>query len=186
MTGSVIPIRREATLFQVDGARRRPGLVLLHPDGLAAMITRIAIWGYCLGVIVFIAAGAFLFPNFSDVAMVVAIGIPGGFLGRFVARGLATRKAAKKLASGGGGMTVMPFESIAGFRVRPSAGINGSFGFKDLLVETADGTEYAFAGIGKWQADLVNALTARGSDVHTATRGMLVTAQVTHQAASPV
>jgi hypothetical protein len=142
------------------------------------MTTRAAIWGMLLGLMVFIAVGVSIFPSYKELAIVCALGVVGEFAGRFIGRSLATRKA----ASGGGGVTVIPFDSVASFQVRPTAAwYNRSLKYKDLLVKTADGTEYEFRAVGRWQADLASALAARGSKVHTTSRGMLVTAQVTHQ-----
>jgi hypothetical protein len=181
MTGSGIPIRREATVFLVDGAKRRQGVVLLNSDGLAAMTTRLALSGMLLGLAVFIAVGFSLFPSSNEVAIACAFGLAGEFAGRFIGRGLATRRAARKAASGDGGITVIPFDSIVGFQVRPTAAwYNRPFKYKDLLVKTADGTEYEFRAVGSWQADFVSAMTARGSKVQSTSRGMLVTGQVTH------
>jgi len=46
--------------------------------------------------------------------------------------------------------------------------VRGWLGGQNLIVTTADGAQYGFGvKLDKWSADLANALTARGREVHT-------------------
>jgi hypothetical protein len=82
------------------------------------------------------------------------------------------RMAARRVAEAGGGVTVIPLDSISGVLTRPG----GLLGGRSLVVTTQDGTEYRFSGrLGSWQADLAAALTVRGRSVHVTPEGIMVT-----------
>jgi hypothetical protein len=175
MTDSRIPIRSQVARFSAGGADRGRGMVLLYPDELAAVISPTDTWGYLVGPAIYLAV---TFPLFHTIGWlgVAAGSMIGGGAGNVVNK----RRAVRKAAAGGDGVTVIPLDLITGVRTRKPAGIGGRWGFWILAVTTADGAEYEFRGImEKWQAHLARALTARGRQVRTAPEGITVTPLVT-------
>ena len=77
------------------------------------------------------------------------------------------------MAARGRNVTVISPDSIVSLEARKS---RGWLGGQNLIVTTADGAQYGFGvKLDKWSADLANALTARGREVHTTPQGMAVT-----------
>jgi hypothetical protein len=75
----------------------------------------------------------------------------------------------------GDGVTVIPLDSITGVRTTTSEGIGGWWGFRTLVVTTADGTEYGFHGkMSSWQSYLTTALALRGRAVRGTIGGISV------------
>src|SRR5207249_10874500 len=69
------------------------------------------------------------------------------------------------------GVRVVPLDSIASVQRTKSAGILDWLTGQVLLVTTADGAEYEFRGMmAGWQADIADALTVRGREVHAVDR----------------
>jgi hypothetical protein len=94
--------------------------------------------------------------------------LAGGRIGQKADR----RMAVRRVAEAGGGVTVIPLDSITGVRARSG----GLVGGRSLVVTTQDGTEYRFYGrLDTWQADLAAALTVRGRSVHLTPEGIMVT-----------
>jgi hypothetical protein len=89
---------------------------------------------------------------------------------------IAKKQAVKKVATGGGGVTVIPLDSITRLEIRKAKGISGWLSGGNLLVTTADGAAYGFrVKLGAWSADLASVLTARGREVRTTPQGLAVT-----------
>lgn len=104
-------------------------------------------------------------------------------MGSWIGEGIAKRRAARKVAAGTDGMTVIPLDLITSLQIGKSSGIRGWVAGQNLLVTTADGSEYEFRGkLDGWQADLAGALTARGRDVQVTPQGITVTPRPTPEA----
>src|SRR6266567_5524598 len=175
MTDSRNPIHSQAARFSADGASRGRGMVLLYPDELAAVITPTDTWGYLVGPAIYVAVTFPLFHTIGWLGVAAGSAIGGG-----AGNAILKRRAVRKAAAGGDGVTVIPLDQVTGVRTRKPAGIGGWWGFWILAVTTADGTEYEFRGImEKWQAHLARALTARGRQVHAGPEGIAVTPLVT-------
>jgi hypothetical protein len=164
-TGSLIQMR--SARFRVAGKGRGQGLVLLYQDKLARVSWRAEALGYFLGPPVLVGI-AYPFVHAIG-AGGAAVGIlAGGWIGELVDR----RMAARRVAEAGGGVTVIPLDSITGVHTRSG----GLLGGRSLVVTTQDGTEYRFHGrLDTWQADLAAALTVRGRSVHVTPEGIMVT-----------
>jgi hypothetical protein len=163
--GSLLQMRPAG--FRAAGQRRGPGLVLLYPDKLARVSWRAEALGYLLGPLVLVVIA---YPFVHDTG---AIGAVIGILaGRWIGEKVDRRTAARRVAEGGGGVTVIPLDSITGVH----AGSGGLLGGRSLVVTTQDGTEYRFYGrLDTWQADLAAALTVRGRPVQATPEGITVT-----------
>ena len=173
MTYSGSPIKgQSATSLLLPGARRGPGVVLLYPDKLAAVSTA-DIMRYLIGPAVFAAITIPFSLRSGWYGVVVA-----ALIGRWVGVTLNKKRAARKVAAGRDGVTVIPLDVIISMRTRKSTGIGGWFRRQTLLVTTADGAEYGFCGItAGWQTDLTDALTARGREVRATSAGTMVMPQ---------
>jgi hypothetical protein len=158
---SLIQIRRAG--FRVTGKVRGLGLVLLYQDKLARVSRRAEFLGPVLG----LAVLGITYPPFNGFG-VVAVVLAGSWFGEQVDR----RRAARRVAEDGRGVTVIPLDSITSVR----AGSEGFLGTPSLVVTTQDRTEYRFYGnLGTWQADLAAALTVRGRSVQVTPGGVTVT-----------
>ena len=123
--------------------------------------------GYLLGPPV-LAGIAYPFVHAIGAGGAVVGVLAGGWIGELVDR----RMAARRVAEAGGGVTVIPLDSITGVRTRSG----GLLGGRSLVVTTQDGTEYRFHGrLDTWQADLAAALTVRGRSVRVTPEGIMVT-----------
>jgi hypothetical protein len=149
---SLIQIRRAG--FRVTGKARGLGLVLLYQDKLARVSQRAEVLGCFLGP--FIVLGI-IYPSADGFGAAAGV-----LVGRWLGEQVDRRTAARRVAHGGRGVTVIPLDSIASV----STGSKDFLGTPILVVTTQDGTEYRFYGqLGTWQADLAAALTVRGRSV---------------------
>ena len=172
MTDGEIPLRKDPARLFGAGARRGQGTLLLYPDKLAHVRSQAAGWGGSVGFAV-IAIVSFALAHGGPGALGGAIGAGGGWM---IGAAIAKSRAAGKVAAGGGGVTVIPLDSIASLQTVKSAGIGGKLGGQSLLVTTAGTADYRFGlKLDKWSADLASALTARGRDVRTTPEGMAIT-----------
>ncbi len=163
--GSLIQMRPAG--FRVPGKGREQGLVLLYQDKLARVSWRAEALGYLLGPLVLVGIA---YPFIHTIgAGGAAVGVlAGGWIGQKADR----RMTVRRVAEAGGGVTVIPLDSITGVRARSG----GLVGGRSLVVTTQDGTEYRFYGrLDTWQADLAAALTVRGRSVHLTPEGIMVT-----------
>ncbi len=159
---SLIQIRPAGLLG--GGRGRGLGLALLYQDKLARVSRRAEILCVFLGPLVVVGI---TYPPFDGFGLLAGV-LVGGFLGRQVDR----RTAARRVARGGRGVTAIPLDSITSAR----AGSNDRLGNPILIVTTQDGAEYRIYGeLGRWQADLAAALTARGRPVQVTDKGITVT-----------
>jgi hypothetical protein len=149
------PTHSQSATFYIDGTKRGQGALLLYPDELAAVSTPTGTWGYLAGPALFLAVTIPLFHT---------IGWPG----------ITRRRAARKAAAGGEGVTVIPLELITGVQAAKPAKAAGWLGLRNITV-TADGTKYEFRGTtDKWMAHLTSALTEYGREVHIAAETITV------------
>ena len=164
-SASLIQIRRAG--FRVTGKARGLGLVLLYQDKLARVSQRAELLGCFLGPLVLVGIA---YPFVHGYGVIAAAA--GVFAGRWLGEQVDRRIAARRVAQGGRGVTVIPLDSITSVR----AGSKDFLGTPILVVTTQDGTEYRFYGRpGTWQADLVAALTVRGRSVQVTPEGFAVT-----------
>jgi hypothetical protein len=159
---SLIQIRRAG--FRVAGKARGLGLVLLYQDKLARVSRRVEALGSFLGPLVVLGI---TYPSIDGFGVVAGV-----LVGRWFGEQVDRRIAARRVAQGGRGVTVIPLDSITSVR----AGSEGFLGSPSLVVTTQDRTEYHFYGNpGTWQADLAAALTVRGRSVQVTPGGIMVT-----------
>jgi hypothetical protein len=163
MTDRKMPIRSQSATFFVNGSKRGEGVLLLYPDELIAVNTRsIGTWVYVLVPAAYLAVWFFLFHTIGWAF--VSIWYVAGW---WAWQALAKRRAARKAAAGGDGVTVIPLDQVTSVRSRKPRMAAGWLGIRSLTVTTADGTEYKFDGLmEQWHAHLVTALTARGREIH--------------------
>jgi hypothetical protein len=159
---SLIQIRRAG--FRVAGKARGLGLGLLYQDKLARVSRRAEALGSFLGPLVVLGI---TYPSIDGFGVVAGV-----LVGRWFGEQVDRRIAARRVAQGGRGVTVIPLDSITSVR----AGSEGFLGSPSLVVTTQDRTEYHFYGNpGTWQADLAAALTVRGRSVQVTPGGIMVT-----------
>src|SRR6266567_3971883 len=103
MTDSRIPIHSQAASFLAGGASRGRGMVLLYPDKLAAVVTPTDTWGYLVGPAIYVAVTLPLFHTIGWLG-IAAGSVIGGGAGNFINK----RRAVRKAAAGGDGVTVIP------------------------------------------------------------------------------
>jgi hypothetical protein len=168
---SASPIRIESARRYVDGRRGRWGVVLLYPDQLASVNVRAELWGCFLGPIIFVAAGWPVTVSLGAWHAFLGV-LLGSTIGRFVDR----RTAARKMADGGAGATIIPLSSIDSLRTDRSTRVGGLFAVETMVVTTADGTEYGFRGrIGSLPAEIAGAIAGDGREVRATPLGLAVT-----------
>ncbi len=169
MTDRRNPIHSQSATFYVGGTRQGQGALLLYPDELAAVSAPTGSWGYLAGPALFLAVTIPLFRTIGWQGMVVT-SLIGGWAGEALAR----RRAARKAAAGGEGVTVIPLELITGVEAAKPTKAAGWLGLRNITV-TAGGTKYEFRGTTeKWMAHLTSALTAYGREVHIAAETITV------------
>ena len=169
MTGSGTPIRRQTTRLLMAGKARGYATLLLYPDKLAAVSSSVVRLTTPAGLVVAFILAIFIPPHTGPGALGALIGAGGGYL---IGAAIAKSQAAAKVAAGGDDVTVIPLDSITSLEMRKS---RGWLRRQRLVVTTADGAQYEFSvKLERWSADLANALTARGCEVHTASQGMTV------------
>jgi len=146
---------------------------MLYPDRLASVKVRAELWGCLLGPAVFVAAG---WPATEILGAFHAfLGVlVGSTVGRFIDR----RRAARKMAAGGAGATIIPLDAIGSLRTDRTTRWSGQFAVETLVVTTADGTEYGFRGrIGSLQTEIAGTLAGLGREVRATPLGLAVTPQ---------
>ncbi len=113
MTDRRNPIHSQSATFYVGGTKRGQGALLLYPDELAAVTTPAGTWGYLAGPALLLAI---TIPLFHTVGWqgIFATSLVGGWAGEALAR----RRAARKAAAGGEGVTVIPLELVTGVEAR--------------------------------------------------------------------
>jgi len=175
MPDSQTPVQSQTASFLVGGAKQGEGYLLLYPDNLTTVISRVETWGYLVGPLIFVAITVPLFHTIGWLGVAV-----GSVIGGQAGEAINKRRAVKKAAAGGDGVTVIPLDVITGVQTRKPAGLAGRWGVRILVVTTADGTEYGFRGtMEKWQGHLAPALTACGREVYEVHDAITVMPQVT-------
>ena len=174
MTDSGTPIRSNPARFRVGGTGRGQGIVVLYPDKLAAVSSSARLWGAVIGPIALTAVSYRLFHDVA--ALAPAVGIP---IGDWTGTSIGKRLAAGKVATdSGGGVRLIPLDSITTVQYRKPPGILSWLTGQALLVTTVDGVEYEFRGmLNGWPAAVADTLTVRGRDVQVTPQGITVTPQ---------
>ena len=173
MAESAALIRSESARRYVDGGMGRWGVVLLYPDRLASVNVRAELWGCFFGPVAMVAAG---WPVTADAGAFHAI--IGVLLGSTIGRFIDRRRAARKMAAGGAGATIIPLDAIGSLRTDRTTRWSGQFAVETLVVTTADGTEYGFRGrIGSLQTEIAGTLAGLGREVRATPLGLAVTPQ---------
>jgi len=173
MAESAAPIRSESARRYVDGRMGRWGVVLLYPDRLASVNVRAELWGCFFGPVAMVAAG---WPVTADAGAFHAI--IGVLLGSTIGRFIDRRRAARKMAAGGAGATIIPLDAIGSLRTDRTTRWSGQFAVETVVVTTADGTEYGFRGrIGSLQTEIAGTLAGLGREVRATPLGLAVTPQ---------
>jgi hypothetical protein len=168
---STSPIRSESARRYVDGRRGRWGVVLLYPDKLASVNVRSELWGCFLGPIAMVAAS---WPGTESLGALNAV--IGVFMGSTIGRFADRRTAARKMADGGAGATIIPLGSIDSLRTDRSTRLGGMFAVETLVVTTADGAEYGFCGrTGSLPAEIAGVIAGHGREVRATPLGLTVT-----------
>lgn len=173
MAESAALIRSESARRYVDGRSSRWGVVLLYHDRLASVNVRAELWGCLFGPVVMVAAGWPVTEDGGAFHAIIGV-LLGSTIGRFIDR----RRAARKMAAGGAGATIIPLDAIGSLRTDRTTRWSGQFAVETLVVTTADGTEYGFRvrGLsGSMQASLAAALTRLGREVRATTGGLTIT-----------
>ena len=162
MTDRKIPSRGQTATFSVNGVKRGDGMLLLYPDELTVVNTRsIGTWVYVLVPAIYLAVHFYLFHTIGW--GVVAIWYAAGW---WVWQGMGRRLAARKVAAGGDGVTVIPLDQVTSVECRKARKGANWLGIRTMTVTTADGTEYKFDGLmEQWHDRLARALTAHGREV---------------------
>jgi hypothetical protein len=157
----------------VNGRSGRWGVVLLYPDQLASVNVRSELWGCLLGPILFVAVSWPVTESMGALNAVVGV-LLGSTLGRYADR----RTAARKMAAGGAGATIIPLGSIDSLRTDRSTRLGGMFAVETTVVTTADGTEYGFRGrTGSLPAEIAGAIASHGREVRATSLGLAVARQ---------
>jgi hypothetical protein len=106
------------------------------------------------------------------------LAIIGVLLGSTIGRFIDRRRAARKMAAGGAGATIIPLDAIGSLRTDRTTRWSGQFAVETLVVTTADGTEYGFRGrVGSLQTEIAGALAGLGREVRATPLGLAVTPQ---------
>jgi hypothetical protein len=173
MAESAALIRSESARRYVDGRMGRWGVVLLYPDRLASVNVRAELWGCFFGPVAMVAAG---WPVTADGGAFHAI--IGVLLGSTIGRFIDRRRAARKMAAGGAGATIIQLDRIDSLRTDRTTRWSGQFAVETLVVTTADGTEYGFRGrVGSLEAEIAGAVAGLGREVRATPLGLAVTPQ---------
>jgi hypothetical protein len=144
-----------------------PGMLILYPDKLAHVRTRVVIWWTGLGCAV-ITALSFALTRSGPGALGALI---GAFTGQAIGTAIARRQAPRKVAEGSEGITTIPLDSITGVTGQKA----GRFGGWLTVVQTLNGPDCTFrAKPAPWSADLAGALAARGYSVQASPDGLAV------------
>ncbi|HYK67299.1 MAG TPA: hypothetical protein VEV45_05100 [Streptosporangiaceae bacterium] len=163
------PIRTDLAVLRRNRRNLR-GTLILDPDNLTHVRSRLPYWSTYLGAIAVALLGLVLFHAAPGTAAAV-VGARGGLaIGGAVAR----RQAPAKAAAGGPAVTVVPLDSITNVTTRKGS---GWLRIGRMTISTLHGTEYTFRlNPAIWLADLAGALAARGHDVQDSPDGLAVLA----------
>lgn len=154
-----------AVLIKADA--KVPGLLMLYPDKLVHVRSRVANWCAGLGFLV-IAVVSYALVHAGPGALGGLIGAGGG---QAAGTAIARRQAPRQVAAGGEDVISIPLDSITGVTGRKAGRLRGWL----TVVTTVHGREYTFrAKPALWSADLANALAARGHAVQTSPDGLAV------------
>jgi hypothetical protein len=174
MAESAALIRSESARRYVDGRSSRWGVVLLYHDRLASVNVRAELWGCLFGPVVMVAAGWPVTEDGGAFHAIIGV-LLGSTIGRFIDR----RRAARKMAAGGAGATIIPLDAIGSLRTDRTTRWSGQFAVETLVVTTADGTEYGFRGrVGSLQTEIAGALAGLGREVRATPLGLAVAPRV--------
>ena len=165
MTDRQTPIRGQAATFSVNGARRADAVLLLYPNELTAVRTRsIGTWIYVLVPAVYLTVWFLVFHTIGWALLSIWY-----VAGWWAWQALAKRRAARKAATGGHGVTVIPLDQVTSVQCKKARKGASWLGMRTMTMTTADATEYTFDGLmEQWHAHLATALTAQGREVHVA------------------
>jgi hypothetical protein len=163
MTDRKTPTRGQSATIFVNGTKRGEGMLLLYPDELAAVIIgSIAPWIYIGVPAAYLAVWYLAFHKIGT--GLVAIWYVAGW---WIWQGLSRRRAARKVAAGGDGVTIIPLDQVTSIRCRKAWKRANWLGIRQMTVTTADGTEYTFNGLmEQWHDHLAKALSAHGREVY--------------------
>jgi hypothetical protein len=161
----MIPVRGQTARFSVNGTKQREGMLLLYPDKLIAVkIGSVKTWIYVLAPAVYLGVHYLLFHTIGF--GLVAIWYLAAW---WVWQAIDKKRAARKAAAGGDGVTVIPLDQVTSVECRKARKGANWLGIRKMTVTTADGTEYKFDGLmEQWHDHLARALTAHGCEVYVA------------------
>jgi hypothetical protein len=171
MTELTKPLHGQSGSFFVNGGKRREGVLLLYPDKLAAVnLAAFGTWIYAGAPLVYLAVEFFVFHRigWGPVAL-------WSLCGWWAWQALRRQMAARKVAAGSGDVAVIPLDQITSVRCPKSTKAARWLETQNIIVTTADGTEYRYCGLAdKWHDRLASALTAQGREVHVAPESITV------------
>src|ERR1043165_9964661 len=121
-------IRSESARRYVDGRMGRWGVVMLYPDRLASVKVPAGLWGCFFGPVVLIGAGWRVTEDAGALHAIVGV-LVGSAIGRFIDR----RRAARKMAAGGAGATIIPLDAIVSLRTDRTTRLDGLFAVETLV-----------------------------------------------------
>lgn len=153
------PVRGQTATFFVNGAKRGNGMLLLYPDQLTAVITgSVKTWIYIGVPAVYLAVWFLVFHTIGWGLLAVWY-----LAAWWIWRAVDKRRAARKAAAGGDGVTVIPLDQVTSVRCPKGSKAASWLGIRNLTVTTADGTEYRFDGLmEQWLAAICGATGLRG------------------------
>jgi hypothetical protein len=163
MTDRKNPTRGQTATFFVNGTKQRDCMLLLYPDELIAVKTQsIGTWIYVLVPAVYLAVWFLVFHTIGWAILSIWY-----LAAWWVWQALDKRRAARKAAAGGDGVTVIPLDQVTGVQCRKARKGANWLGMRKMTVTTVDGTQYKFDGLmEQWRDHLARALTAHGREVH--------------------
>jgi hypothetical protein len=127
MTESASLIRSESARRFVDGRRGGWGMVMLYPDRLATVSVRAELWGCFFGPLVMVAAAWPVTETLGAFHAFIGV-LLGSTIGRLIDR----RRAARKMAAGGAGATIIPLDAIGSLRTDRTTRLNGMIAIETL------------------------------------------------------
>lgn len=163
MPDSQKPSHGQSATFFVNGAKQREGMLLLYPDKLIAVKTgSVRAWIYVLVPAVYLAVYYALYHTIGWGPLAIWY-----LAGWWAWQAIDKKGAARKVAAGGDGVTVIPLDQVTSVECRKARKGANWLGIRKMTVTTADGTEYTFDGLmEQWHDHLAKALTAHGREVH--------------------
>jgi len=163
------PIRMDLAIMRTPRRNMR-GTLILYPDSLTHVRSRLPYWSTYLGAVAVALLGLVLFRAAPGTAAAV-VGARGGLA---IGGAIARRQAPAKAAAGGAAVTVVPLDSITTVSTRKGS---GWLRIGRMVVSTLHGPEYTFRfDPAQWPADLAGALAARGHNVQDSPDGLAVLA----------